>query len=133
MFKQFTIQGNKKWLKILPIVIDKYNNKIHSTINMTPTEASNNPDKIKETVMNNNYYNENNLKKTKPKFKLHQRVRIYKYRYHFDKKYTASWTNEVFLVTKIHNTSPITYELKDLEGEDIIGSFYTEELQAIDF
>ncbi len=46
MFKQFTIQGNQKWLKLLPDVMNKYNNKIHSSIMETPINASNNPDLI---------------------------------------------------------------------------------------
>ena len=32
LFKKFTFQGHKKWLKLLPEIIDKYNNKVHSTI-----------------------------------------------------------------------------------------------------
>ena len=34
-----------------------------------------------------------------------------------------------FVVNKIKNTVPWTYELNDLNGEDIIGSFYDRELQ----
>ncbi len=46
----------------------------------------------------NNYYIELNLKSKKPKFKVNDRVRISKYKYHFDKGYVGYWTSEVFRV-----------------------------------
>ena len=35
----------------------------------------------------------------------------------------------VFTVSEVHYTEPITYKLKDLNGEEIKGSFYEQELQ----
>ena len=32
MWKQFTVQGNQKWFKMLPEILANYNNKIHSSI-----------------------------------------------------------------------------------------------------
>ena len=34
-----------------------------------------------------------------------------------------------FLIKEILNTKPITYKIKDLNGEEIIGTFYNEELK----
>ena len=57
------------------------------------------------------------------------KVRISKYkRKTFDKRYTPNWTEEVFIVNKIQYTNPITYKLKDLNKEEIKGSFYEPEL-----
>ena len=65
---------------------------------------------------------------SKPKFKVGDKVRISKYkRKVFDKGYTPSWTEEIFLVDKIQSTNPITYRLKDLNNEEIQGSFYEPE------
>ena len=50
----------------------------------------------------------------------------------FDKGYTPNWTEEVFLIDEIRPTDPITYKIKDLNGEEIKGSFYREELQKTD-
>ena len=36
---------------------------------------------------------------------------------------------EVFVISKIKNTVPWIYVINDLNGEDIIGSFYEKELQ----
>ena len=41
---------------------------------------------------------------------------------------TPNWTEEIFLVDKIQSTNPITYRLKDLNKEEIQGSFYEPEL-----
>ena len=65
----------------------------------------------------------------KPKFKVGDKIRISKYkRKVFDKVYTPNWTEEIFLVDKIQSTNPITYRLKDLNNEEIQGSFYEPEL-----
>lgn len=46
----------------------------------------------------------------------------------FDKGYTPNFSEEIFLVDKIQYTNPITYELKDLNDEEMQGSFYETEL-----
>ena len=46
----------------------------------------------------------------------------------FVEGYTSNWTEEIFLVDKIQSTNPITYRLKDLNNEEIQGSFYEPEL-----
>ena len=124
LWKQFTVQENQKWLNILQKITSKYNNTIHRTINTTPL-ASKNPSlvKIKEEIYSNK----------KPKFKINDRVRIFKYKNKFEKGYRGYWTKEVFKVTKINNTNPIMYTIQDLNNEKIQGSFYTEELQKSEF
>lgn len=60
-------------------------------------------------------------------------VRISKYKIKtFDKGYTPNWTEEVFIIDAIQPTNPIIYKIKDLNGEEIKGTFYSEELQKTD-
>ena len=47
----------------------------------------------------------------------------------FAKRYTPNWSEEVFVIIKIKNTVPLTYVISDLNGEEIIGSFYEKELE----
>ena len=47
--KPMFINGDSNWVNILNDAVVTYNNNIHSTINMTPVDASNNPDKVKYT------------------------------------------------------------------------------------
>ena len=125
MWKQFTAQGNTMYLDILPMLLKQYNMSKLSSIKMTPTEAR--KKKNKGTVYFNLY---GDMKQPKlPKFKVDDKVRISKYkRKLFDKGYTPNWTEEVFIIDKIQYTNPITYKLKDLNNEEIQGSFYEAEL-----
>ena len=40
------------------------------------------------------------------------------------KGYTSNWSEEVFIISKVKNTVPWTYVINDLNGEEIIGTFY---------
>ena len=67
-------------------------------------------------------YNEDSIV-TKPKFKVGDRVRTSKYKNIFAKGYTQNWSEEVFIVSKIKSTVPLTYVISDLNGKKIAGSF----------
>ena len=47
----------------------------------------------------------------------------------FAKGYTPNWSDEAFAISKIKNTVPWTYIINDLNGEEVIGTFYEKELQ----
>ena len=67
------------------------------------------------------------------KFKVGDRVRISRYKNIFAKGYAPNRNSEIFIVDKINDTVPYTYNLKDLNDEEIIGSFYDKELQKAKF
>ena len=93
---------------------------------MTPTEASK---KSNEGTVYFNLHGDMEQVTSKPKFKVGDKVRISKYKRNvFDKGYTPNWTEELFIVDEIQYTNPITYKLKDLNNEEIKGSFYEPEL-----
>ena len=126
MWKQFTAQGNTQYLDVLPKILKQYNNTKHNSIKMTPIEASK---KKNEGIVYFNLYGDMEISKQKPKFEIGDKVRISKYkRKVFDKGYTPNWTEEVFTIDKIQYTNPTTYKLKDLNNEEIRGSFYELEL-----
>ena len=62
-----------------------------------------------------------------PKFKG-DHVRISKYKYIFAKGYTPNWSEEVFVISKIKHTVPWTYVINNINGEEIIRTFYEKEL-----
>ena len=45
---------------------------------------------------------------------------------------TPNWSEEIFVVKRIKNTVPWTYVIGDLNGEEIVSSFYEKELQKTD-
>ena len=130
MWKRFTEQSNTQYLKILPEILNNYNNSFHTSIKMTPTEAS---QKKNEKTVRDNLYNDLTLLKMKSKYKIGDKVRISKYKRDlFDKGYTPNWTEKMFVIDKIQHTNPVTYKIKDLNDEEIHGSFYEAELQKTD-
>ena len=93
---------------------------------MTPIEASK---KKNEGVVYFNLYDDMETLKQKQKFKIGDKVRISKYKRNvFDKGYTPNWSEELFTIDKIQSTIPITYKIKDLNNEEIKGSFCEPEL-----
>ena len=70
-----------------------------------------------------------NIIKKNARYNVGDRFRISKFKNIFAKGYTPNWSREIFIVNKINYTVPWTYSLKDLNGEEIIGSFYGRELQ----
>ena len=75
MWIQFTVQGNTQYLDILPKILEQYNNTKHSSIKMTPVEASN---KKNESAVYYNLYGDMKQLSSKPKFKIGDKVRISK-------------------------------------------------------
>ena len=72
------------------------------------------------------YVEESNKKD--PRFKIGDNVRISKYKNVFSEGYTPNWSEEIFVVNKVQNTVPWTYLINDLNGKEIMGSFYEKEL-----
>ena len=72
-------------------------------------------------------YNEESNEKD-PKFKVGDHVRILEYKNIFAKGYAPNWSKEI-CCKKITNTVPWIYVISDLNGEEIVGSFYEKELQ----
>ena len=119
LYKHMTATGKNVYYDVLDDVVNKYNNTKHSTIKMKPINVKDN-NKIVYIDEYNEKYN---------RFKVGDRVRISKFKDIFAKGYTPNWSKEIFIVNKINDTVPYTYNIKDLNDEEIIGSFYDRELQ----
>ena len=119
IYKLMTAISKNVYFDVLDDIVDDYNNTYHKTIKMKP-----------KNVQDNSFteYNEESNEKD-PKFKVGDHVRISKFKNVFVKGYTPNWSAENFIVIKIKNTVPWTYVTSDLNGEEIVGSFYEKELQ----
>ena len=69
------------------------------------------------------------LNERDPKFKGGDHVRISKYKNIFAEGYTPNWSEEIFVLKKIKNTVSWTYVINDLNGEEIVETFYEKRLQ----
>ena len=102
LYKHMTATDKNVYYDVLDDVVSKYNNTKHSTIKMKPIDVGNNNKRV--------YIDENNEKRSR--FKVGDRVRISKIKNIY-----------------VYDAVPYTYNIKDLNDEEIIGSFYDRELQ----
>ena len=128
MWKYFTYKQTHKWVDILPQLLTNYNNTVHSSIKMKPASVTPENDHQAWQAL---YGHEMAAANISPKFSIGERVRITKYKGTFKKGYLPNWTEEEFEVAAIVWSHPPVYKIKDLHGEEILGTFYEDELQKI--
>ena len=123
-----TATGKNVHYDVLEDVLNEYNNTKHNTIKMKPKDVKNYTTRSSAIARNNRVYIDEHNKKS-ASFNVGDRVRISKFKNIFAKGYTPNWSRETFIINKINDTVPYTYNLKDLNDEEILGSFYDRELQ----
>ena len=102
-------QGDAKWIDILPTITKQYNNRIHSSIKLTPTQAS-----LKK---NEGFVYKNLLdkrKKIKPKYEIGDLVRTADLKRTFSKGDTTNWSYKLYKITEIINDVIPSYRLDNL-------------------
>ena len=117
IYKYMTSVSKNVHIDKLDDLVDGYNNKYHRTI------------KMKLVDVKDNTYIDSKKEVNDKEFKVGYHVKMSKQNNVFAKGYTPNWSEEVFIVSKIKNTVPWTYVINDLNGEEIIGTFYEKELQ----
>ena len=126
MWKYFSAKSTNVYIDVLPNLVKQYNTR-HSSIKMTPVKASKKENELR--VWRNLYPEHLEIHDVKPKFSVGDKVRISKKKKTFKKGYTTRWTEEFFTIIEVKLTSPVTYKIADLFGEEIQGTFYEPELQ----
>ena len=127
MWKMFSARNEMIYVDKLQDILVSYNHTKHSSIGMTPVQASR--PKNERKVFAKLYEKELWRKRKLPKFKVGDKVRITVKKKNFEKGFTPKWTEEVFVVKKVLFTKPVTYKLEDLMGDEVDGTFYELELQ----
>ena len=121
IYKYMTSIPKNVYIDKLYDIVNEYNNTYQRTIKMKSIDAKNN------TYVNT----DKEINGKDPTFKVGDHVRISKYKSIFAKGYAPNWYEEAYVIKKIKNTVPYIYTLNDLNGEQIIGTFYEKELQKI--
>lgn len=129
MWKEFSLQGNYRWVDKLKDLLKKYNSRIHRTTGLAPNAIK----EENEAIVLDRLKKKKLPVKKKNKFKVGDPVRISKYKHIFEKGYTPNWTTEVFVIDEVQKTRPVTYKLRDYQNHLIQGGFYEEELQKTKF
>ena len=84
-------QSSQKYFDVLDDIVKKYNNTVHRTTKMKPTDIR---------FDSHAEYNEDSYEKD-PKFKVGDHVRISKYKNIFAKGYAPNWSEEIFVISKV--------------------------------
>ena len=119
IYKYMTSISKNVYIDKLYEKLKKYSNTFHRTIKMKPVD-------VKLSIYID--FNKENNKEDR-KFKVSDNVRISKYKNIFAKGYVLNWSEQDFAIKKNKNTVPRTYVIYDLNGEEMFGTFYEEELQ----
>ena len=128
LWRYFTRHKTLHYLKVLPMLVSSYNRSFHRSIGMAPADVT---WENQEKVWHRLYEKDTKRKTPKAKLKVGDKVRLSHTRRTFKKGYLPAWTKEIFVVTSVLKTQPVTYKLVDSTGEALLGSFYDQELQRV--
>jgi hypothetical protein len=138
MYRYFTFNKNqlkgtnlnaKRYVEILPKLVESYNKSYHRSIKMAPIDVT----IENEPIVYKNLYGQHVEKIVK--FKPGNYVRIVKDKNIFEKGYTASWSPNIYIVDQVLNQVPVMYRLNEIvnnEKKEFDRIFYAEELQRVE-
>ena len=131
LYKFFTYSKTKRFVEVLPQLVDEYNSREHSVTKMIPNDVS--------------YYNQHLLfldgvrdrydlstDNQKPKYVLNDAVRFAKAKLPFSRGFEKTFTDEIFYVSSISRSPLITYKIVDDRGIVVETRFYEQELVRAD-
>lgn len=121
--KYLAANNTNRYVDVLSQLVNNYNHSHHRSIKMTPVEASQEENSGR---VYRNLFKEKVMRK--PRYKVGDKVRMSIYKTTFRRGYQATFTEEVFVISEVLETDPITYRVKDLKNEEIKGTFYENEL-----
>jgi hypothetical protein len=110
-----------KFSGFLPIFLNQYNHRIHSSTKESPYDVYHGIKDSREALLDEPV--------DKHKFNVGDCVRVSKVRRTFQKGSSDRFTHEAFRVSSVDTSySPVMYQLEDMAGEEITGKFYEQEL-----
>ena len=120
MFNYLHSNDVKNYLNGLSGIVETYNNTYHKSIKETPYNVY-----VKDKLPKHKVYMEDE----EAKFSLGEYVRKVVVKKLFEKGFTAKWSEDIYIINKIDDsTLPIMYGLKDLQGVNVKGKFYKNQL-----
>jgi hypothetical protein len=136
--RQIIVQENEQWLDDLPSVMAAYNRAEHSSLGTSPLSFFNMKPEDREKlidkrlyphVCNNERQRKQNLRDDR-EFKAGDWVRIHVLKGTFAKGYMPKWSREEFQIKqKCFSAGRVYFKLVDRQGEDIEGSWLSDQLQ----
>ena len=129
MWKYFTHNRTLRYVDVLPKLVEVYNHAYHRSIKRAPVSVT----KENEPQVSEILFGKPRKLQKQTKIKVGDYVRINKTKRTFDKGYLPNWTQELFQISDVVKTQfPTTYKIRDLDGESVSGTFYSQELQRVE-
>jgi hypothetical protein len=114
-----------QYIDVLEDIVKSYNDSKHRSIGMAPSAVSPANEK---TVFKMLFPKGTQRLPTKFAFTIGDTVRLTKQKDPFAKGYQPGYTDELFTVTEVLKTLPTRYKINDVQGDQIEGSFYAQEM-----
>ena len=102
-------RGDANWIDVLPAITKQYNNRIHSSIKLTPIQAGL---KKNEGFIYKNLLDKRN--KIKAKYQINDLVRVADLKKTFSKGDTTNWSYKLYKITEIINDTIPSYKIDNL-------------------
>jgi hypothetical protein len=138
VFRYLTHKNTERYIDILPSLVASFNNsKMQALFNKSPKSVYEMTDRSKIRTLTLKMYKRFNNRKIKHRQPLnvgeYVRIsRLSKTQFVFNKDYLPQATEEIFQINKVdQNSIPVTYYLKSLQHEPLLGKFYRQELQPV--
>ena len=126
--KYFYTYKTKNWVDVLSQFVTNYNKTYHRSIGMSPDEVN---DKNATQVFKKLFpYIDLEVK---PRLSTGDKVRILKEKTIFEKGYSRTWSDEIYLISKVKQTAGrVWYLLETKNGDKVPGIKYYWELNLVD-
>jgi len=128
LWTSFSAHQTRRYVDILPEIVDAYNHSYHRTIGQTPASVK----KADEDRLWARMFGDGGEKGEPKPVPPNTKVRVSKVKGVFEKGYLPNWSQEYFLAHEQRDNPKRVYKLTDAAGEEIKGSWYPEELQKIE-
>ena len=128
MWRYFTFQNGRRYVEVLPSLVEGYNKAYHPSIGTAPERVT----RINAQDIWHRFYGKDFVKRStrvRFKFKVGDKVRISKKKGTFEKGYLPNWTEEVFSIALRLRRIPPVYRLREYDGTMLDGTFNEHELQ----
>ena len=125
MYRYFTSKHTRRYTDILQDLVYAYNHTHHKSIGMAPADVTADNEDVRARLY------PVRTKLLDWRFKEGDKVRIVMQRRPFHKGYIGNWSKKIFVVTARMPRATVTYKLKNLTGDTIKGTFYSDELQIV--
>ena len=133
IYKYFTANQTDIYINKLQDFTNAYNNSVHRTIKMSPINVTvENQHKVFDIQYGPNVKTAIFKKSRNYKYNVGDFVRISHRKKPFSREYHEKWSGELFIIKKRYMREGIPiYKIEDYSNEDIVGTFYEEELQSV--